>query len=118
MQEHVESIELYKEITIIRVKGRVTFDTLKATQNEFAQKTKGKKIKNILLDLKGITESDTTAIAALIDLLKYMKSHLTGDKIGLVNVPQHINSLLEISKTLPLFHEYVSEEEALKDLSV
>lgn len=115
-QEHIRSIEYHSDIAIIRLQGKITFETLKATQEEFALKTKGKSIKNILFDLKNVPGSDTSGIAALIDLFKYMKTHQAGDKIGLINVPLIIKNLLAISKTQPLFNEYSSEEKAIENL--
>ena len=114
--DHIKHIEFYKGITIIRLRGDITFETLKAVQAEFALKTKGKVIKNILFDTKEVSESDTSGIAALIDLFKYMKTHQTGDKIGLINVPSKIKNLLAISKTQSLFNEYLSKEEAIENL--
>lgn len=116
IQEHVKSIEFNKGVAIIRLGGDITFETLNAAQDEFAVKTKGKKIKNILFDVKDVSETDTSGIAALIELLKYMKSHQTGDRVGLINVPSKIRNLLTISKTQPLFTEYPSENEAIKAL--
>jgi len=114
--DHIKGIDFYKGVTIIRLIGGVTYHNLKSIQDDFALKTKGKAIKNILFDIKEVPETDTSGVAALVDLLKYMKSHQAGDKIGLVNVSPKVNSLLAISKTHPLFNEYSSEEEAIENL--
>ena len=116
MKDHIKSLEFYKGGTIVRFTGSVTFDNLPSTQAEWRSKMKGKTIKNILFDLKEVSETDTSGLAALIDLLKHMKSRQAEGRIGLVNVSQEIKSLFSIAKIEPLFREYPSEEEALTDL--
>ena len=86
LSEHIKEINFYKDVTVVRLIGGVTYHNLKSIQDEFALKTKGKIIKNILFDIKEVPETDTSGVAVLIDLLKYMKAHQAGDKIGLVNV--------------------------------
>ena len=116
MDSHIKPIEFYKGVTIVRFTGSVTFDNLPETQLEFSSRLKDKPVKNILFDLKDVPETDSTGIAALINLLKQMKAHQAGEKIALINVPQGIRDLFSISKTTPLFTEYPSEEEAIKSL--
>lgn len=113
---HIGSLDFSTSVTVIRLRGNITFDTLKSTQDEFASKTKGKDIKNIIFDLKDVSATDTSGIAALIDLFKYMKAHQTGDKIGFINASEKIKNLFAISKTQSLFIEFSSEEEAIKNL--
>lgn len=113
---HIGSLDFSTGVTIVRLRGNITFDTLKATQDEFASKTKSKNIKNILFDLKDVSATDTSGIAALIDLFKYMKARQAGDRIGLINVSAKVKDLFIISKTQSLFNEYPSEEDALENL--
>jgi len=113
---HIEAIEVSKGVTIVRLAGDITFETLKSAQEEFRSKAKGKDIKNIIFDLKNIKEADTSGIAALADLLKYMREHRAGNKIALINLSEQIKALLSISQTETLFAEYPSKEEAIKAL--
>ena len=113
---NIASIDSYKGVTIVRFAGSVTFANLASAQAEWRAKTKGKAVKNILFDLKEVSDTDTTGIAALIDLFRYMHTHQTGDKIGLINLSQEIKDLMVITRTTPLFREYSSEEKALTDL--
>lgn len=115
-ENHIEEIYFSQGVTIVRLRGDITFGTLKATQDEFSSKTKGKDIKNILFDLKEVSGTDTSGIAVLIDLFKYMKARQAGDRIGLINVSLKVKDLFIISKTQTLFNEYPSEEEAIKNL--
>lgn len=103
-------------MAIIQLTGSINFETLKIAQKEFAEKTKEKTIKNILFDLKEVSGTDTSGIAALIDLFRYMRANQAGDRVGLINVSSRIRNLFTISKTQPLFTEYPSETEAIKAL--
>jgi anti-anti-sigma regulatory factor len=100
----------------VRLTGRITAETLQDARGEFRLKTKGKEIKNILFDLDDVTETDTSGIAALIDLFRVMKTRQRGDRIGLINVPKKIKNLFLVSKAKEFFKEYPSEEKALKAL--
>ena len=116
MSDHIKSLEFYKGVTIVRITGSVTLANLAEAQAEYKAKLKDKPVKNILFDLKEVGDVDTSGLAALVDLLKYMKSHQVGDKIGLINMSVKMKGLLVISKTVPLFEEYPSEEDAIKGL--
>jgi anti-anti-sigma factor len=113
---HIKSIEQKEGVTLVRIEGSVTIQNLKAIQSEFASKTARLDVKNILFDLKDVSDADTSGVAGLVDLLRYMKIHQPGGKIGLVNVPQKAKDLLTISRTEPLFTEFASENEAIKSL--
>jgi Anti-anti-sigma regulatory factor (antagonist of anti-sigma factor) len=116
MPDHIKSLEFYKGVTIVRVTGSATIDSLAEAQAEYKAKLKNRPVKNILFDLREVGDVDTSSLAALIDLFKYMISHHVGNKIGLINISKKMQDLLAISKTEPLFHEYPSEEEAIKGL--
>ncbi len=115
-ENRIRSVDTYKSVTIIRLTGSVTSETLQDVRGEFRLKTKDREIKNILFDLKEVTETDTSGIAALIDLFRVMKTRQRGDKIGLINVPKKIKNLFVISKAKEFFKEYPSEEKALRAL--
>jgi anti-anti-sigma factor len=114
--DHIENIEFYKGVTIVRFSGTVTFDNLKEVQDEYRSKMKGRIVKNILFDVKDITNADSAGVAALIDLFRYMKTHQTGDKIGFINASDKLRDLIKISKTEPLFYYYQTEDDAIKTL--
>ena len=113
---YIKTIDSYKGVTVIRLKGMITSQTLEDARAEFRQKTKDLKIKNILFDLKEVKETDTSGIAVLIDLFRVMKTRQMGDKIALIDVPKKIKDLFVISKAKEFFKTYPSEEKAIKAL--
>ncbi len=116
MSEHIQEINHSGNITILKLAKSITFSNLKDVQSEFAAATKNKSIKNILFDLKDVAQTDSAGIAALIDLLRYMKNHQNTGKVGLINLSENMKSLLAISKVESIFKVYSSLEEAQKDL--
>jgi anti-anti-sigma factor len=114
---HIGKMEFRDGVTIVRLQGNITFDTLHGIRHEHEQRFKGIKVKNIIADFKNISEIDTAAIVALVDRLKEMRSEYSKGAIGLINLPPKLRTLLEISKTKELFTEYGSEEEALVSLA-
>lgn len=115
-ESHIRSLDCYKGVTIVRLMGSITSEALEDVRTEFRSKTKDLETKNILFDLKEVTETDTSGIAALIDLFRVMKTRQRGDNIGLINVPKKIKNLFVISKAKEFFKEYPSEEKAIKAL--
>ncbi len=115
-ETYIKTIDSYKGVTVIRLKGSITSQTLEDARSEFRSKTKDLKIKNILFDLKLVTETDTSGIAVLIDLFRVMKTRQMGDKIALINVPKKIKDLFVISKAKEFFKTYPSEAKAIKAL--
>lgn len=113
---HIKDIVFKDSLAIVRLAETVTFENLQEVQKEFGLVTKGRKIKNILFDLKGVSDADSSGLAALVDLLRYMKEHNTNSRIGLINLSDNMRSLISISKISCFFQEYGSEKAALTDL--
>ena len=116
MNTYIKDVEFYKGVTIIRLIGNIKLANLKSVQDEYREKMKDRTVKNILFDLKEVDDVDSSGLAVLVDLLRYMKTHQAGDEIGLINVSQKMKDLLSISKTEKIFHEYPSEEIAINEL--
>lgn len=116
MSEHIKEINHSGNITILKLAKSITFSNLKDVQSEFADVTKNKDIKNILFDLKDVSQTDSAGIAGLVDLLRYMKSHQNSGKVALLNLSESMKSLLAISRVESIFKVYSSLEEAQKDL--
>jgi len=114
--KYIKEISNLDRMTIIKLSNNITFLSLRDVQNEFAEATKNIILKNILFDLKDVTQTDTAGIAGLVDLLRYMKGHHNDGKIGLLNLSENMRSLLTISKVGGIFKDYKSQQEALEEL--
>ena len=116
MLEHITDVVFLGDLTVIKLSKSITFGNLNDVQREFTDVTKNRNIKNILFDLKEVSQTDSTGIAGLVDLLRYMKSHQNSGKVALLNLSENMKSLLAISKVESIFKVYSSLEEAQKDL--
>jgi len=113
---HIGKMEFKDGVAVVRLRGNITFDTISDIHKEHDIGFKGKKIKNIMVDFKNVSEIDTAVIVALVDRLKEMRLEWAAGRIGLINLSPKMRFLLEISKTKELFKEYESEIEAIEAL--
>ena len=108
----IEKVDEYSHLQIIRLKGRIDRSTLPEMEAMLkdAKKSGARLTKSILLDLKNVSHLDTAGIAELIKVLSELRQ--TKRELGLVNVPEKFQSMLEILKVHDLFHVFISEKEA------
>ena len=116
MTSHIKEVTHSGNTTIVKLAESITFGNLRDVQSEFSNVTKNKNIKNILFDLKDVSQTDSSGIAGLVDLLRYMKNHQNRGKVGLINLSENMKALLTISKTNSIFKVYPSMDEAIRDL--
>ena len=112
----VEGVDDYPHLKIIRLKGCLDISTIRDVQR-FLQNTKKKESrvnKSILLDLKYVAEVDSAAVAGLIDVLSKLKQK--NFKLGLMNVPDHLKSMLQILKLENVFVIFESEKKAFSEI--
>ena len=114
--EHIIEVAYSSQLIIVKLTKSITFQNLSDVQKEFAEATKGRNIKNILFDLKEVSQTDSSGIAGLVDLLRYMKSQHNDGKVGLVNLSENMKALLAISKAESIFKIYLSTDDAIRDL--
>jgi len=115
--EYLEKIEFRQGVTVVRLAGKATYETMKYIEKQFIAQMKGKTVKNILFDYKNVSDIDTSGIAELVELWEQMKELHAGNVIGLVNIPPKLEGLLELTSTQGLFKLFDSEEAAIEHLS-
>lgn len=115
--EYIEKIEFKEGVTIVRLAGKATYETMKYIEKQFIAQMKGKTVKNILFDYRKVSDIDTSGIAELVELWEQMKEMHEGNVIGLVNIPPKLEGLLELTSTQGLFKLFDSEETAIEHLS-
>ncbi len=69
---------------------------------------------NFFLDLKNATYVDSAALAALV--MRVLEFKRKNKKIGLINLPERLNNILDIFRCDKLFLMFDSEKEALRVL--
>ena len=112
----VESIEDYTHLKIIRLKGYLDASTVREVQ-DFLQKTKKNPAvlnKSVLLDLKNVAQVDSAVVAGLVTVLMQLKQK--NFKLGLMNVPDALQGMLEVMKLENIFLVFESEKKAFSEI--
>ena len=112
----LESLDDYPHLKIVKLKGRLDISMIKDIQS-FLQDTKkkeGRINKSILLDLTYVAEVDTAVIAGFIKVLSKLKEK--NFKLGLMNIPNSLRSMLQILKLENVFAVFESEKKAFREI--
>ena len=112
----VESVDEYPHLKIVKLKGYLDISTIQDLQS-FLQNTKkkeGRMNKSVLLDLKHVAEVDSTAIAGFIKVLSKLRQK--NFKLGLMNIPENLKSMLQILKLENVFVIFESEKKAFSEI--
>ena len=101
-------------VVCLDVDGRLVIgveDRLKDTVNSlFLQGHR-----DILVNLKGVLQIDTTGLAAITAIRSAAERHR--GTIKLLNLPQRVHDLLVITKLITLFDVFESEADALRSFA-
>ena len=116
MPYFVESMDDYPHLKIVKLKGCLDISTIQDVQ-AFLQHTKKKESrinKSVLLDLKQVAEVDSAAVAGFVEVLSKLKQK--NFKLGLMNVPDNLRSMLQILKLENVFVIFESEKKAFSQI--
>ena len=104
---------LMDEVIHLALSGSINFSSRKVLaeliQGELAQGRLA-----FMLDLSNVSFIDSSGLGALVACLTTV--HKQGGRLVLVNVPAHVQSLLEMTKLTDFFPIYGSSEDALLGL--
>ncbi len=112
----VESMDEYPHLKIVKLKGRLDISTIQEVQ-AFLQDTKKKDSKvnkSVLLDLKRVEEVDSAAVAGFVKVLSKLKQK--NFKLGLMNIPESLRSMLQILKLENIFVILDSQKQAFSEI--
>jgi anti-sigma B factor antagonist len=100
-------------VFLVRLKGDLDMNVLGGDREKMTAVIEVMHLytKNILIDFKKVTNTDSATVAALmgrlLDIEKFKK------RIGLFNIPEHFRQLIEVLKVEHNFLIYDSESTAL-----
>ena len=112
--DYIEEIEEFDNLTIVRLKGAIDSSTIPAIRAKFDSRIKKTLDKNILLDVKKVTNIDSSTLASLIQLLSDLKKR--NRKLGITNTTVLLKNYLNITKLKSAVQIYKSEKAALGNL--
>jgi len=111
---YLDTIEDKGEVFLVRLKGDLDMNVLGVDREKMTAVINTMQLytKNILIDFKKVTNTDSATVAALLgrllDIKKYEK------RIALFNIPKHFCQLIEVLKVEHNFIIYQNESLALK----
>jgi anti-anti-sigma factor len=114
---YFNNIEAIGGLTLIDIHGSISRGNLKEIQSQYDAVTKGRAMRHVVFNVKDATSVDSSSIAAVIDLIRYMKEHHIEGKVGLLNVSEPMMNLLDVSKVGELIKIYKSKDDAIKELA-
>ena len=104
-----------EDITMVDLNGRLVLgepvDALRETVEELLANGNRK----IVLNVSGLARLDSSGIGELVAALKLAQS--VDARIALLQVEESVRRILDVSRVLPLFETYSSEEEARSGLA-
>lgn len=112
----VDKIEDFPHMRILRLKGKLVTSII-PEMTAFFEKPKrgqGELNKNLLIELRKVTEVDSAALAQLVRILATLKQKKY--RLGFFNVPEKPRAMLEILKLDQVFLIFESETQAFKQV--
>jgi len=110
---YLDTIEDKGEVFLVRLKGDLDMNVLGGDREKMTAVIEVMNLytKNILIDFKKVTNTDSATVAALmgrlLDIEKFKK------RIALFNIPEHFRQLIEVLKVEHNFLIYDNESTAL-----
>lgn len=112
----IKAIEERKTLRTIRLQGRIDVRGAEALQQfiPLFRKQPGFTFKNMILDFKDVTYTDSAGVAQLVkSWFDYKRAE---HRVGLVNLGEGPRSMLEVMKLDKVIRIYPDEAAAVRDL--
>ena len=99
-------------VVIMRLNGRLELDQGDLAFRDYINNLVASGRSSILLDLKDVTRIDSAGIGMLVS--KYLTARKSGGTIKLLNLTQHSDHLMDITRLTTVFEIFDDEAAALK----
>ena len=108
------TVENHKNNLIVQLKGELDHHTTESSRQKIDQKYTDHGIKNMVLDLRGLTFMDSSGIGLIMG--RYKKCIEKGGKIAIVSGNKNVDKILKMSGLLKIIQSYPSIESAIESL--
>jgi anti-anti-sigma factor len=112
----IQSIDDFEHMKIVYLKGNL--DSAASADMDYffkkEQKTPAQLNKSFLLDFRKVENVDSAGIAQLFKLLTLLKKKKY--RLGLINLPDRVQGMLEILKLDKAFHIFETRTQALEEI--
>lgn len=109
-------VELKKKANnlVVALEGELDHHTAVTFRSRVQKTLEQGKVKNLILDLSGLSFMDSSGVGALLGRYNYLA--LRGGKLAVYHLTPQVNKVFENSGLFQIIQEYPSEKEALQDL--
>lgn len=108
------SVEKHKNNLLVQFKGELDHHTTEDARQKIDQLYFDKKIKNIILDLRGLTFMDSSGIGLIMG--RYKNCLEKNGRLAIVSDSVYVDKILRMSGLLKIINLYPTIEEATGNL--
>ncbi|HEX6202394.1 MAG TPA: STAS domain-containing protein [Thermoanaerobaculia bacterium] len=99
-------------VTILEPKGKITIGVGDVALREAVHRELEAGHRNVLIDMGGVTTIDSSGIGELVST--YTSVSKRGGKLKLLNIPDKVSDILQITQLISVFESYGDEDEAVR----
>ncbi|MCK9443096.1 MAG: anti-sigma F factor antagonist [Tissierellaceae bacterium] len=108
------SVEKHKNNLLVQLKGELDHHNTEMVRQKIDKQYFEHRIKNIILDLRGLTFMDSSGIGLVMGRYKNILEN--GGKIVMVNDNEYVEKILKVSGLLKIINVYPTIEKAMENI--
>lgn len=108
------SIRRVDDVTILDLEGRLLLGQATESLGECLQGSITKGARKLLLNMKGVSQMDTTGISTIVRA--FVSLQRAGGKLGLCHLSERVRLVLDLTRLLNVMPNFADEAEALAHL--
>lgn len=110
----IAGVEDYPTLRIVRLRGPIDQSTVAELERfrKWVGNHRGFKQKNVLLDFKQVTRTDTAAVAEILRAVSELKS--SNFRLGAIHLSSEVRSMFQVLKVEKWIEAFANESEALE----
>jgi len=99
------------DVTILDLEGRLVLGQATEVLGNALQEAMGKGARKILLNMKTVTQVDTTGISTIVRA--FVSLQRSGGKLGLFQISERVRQILDLTRLLNVIPSYADEGDGL-----
>lgn len=107
-------VEKHKNNLVVQLKGELDHHTTKESRQKIDQQYSDNRVKNIVLDLRGLTFMDSSGIGLIMG--RYKNCIKKGGQVAIVSENSYVDKILKMSGLLKIVTIYPTIESAIESL--
>ena len=108
------TVENHKNNLVVQLKGELDHHTTENARQKIDQKYADHRVKNMVLDLRGLTFMDSSGIGLIMG--RYKNCIEKGGKVVIVSGNKNVEKILKMSGLLKIIKSYPTIESAIESL--